>query len=453
METVHTFVDVLRHRSMFTGDQTAFVFLPDGETERDTLTYAQLNHQAQVIARQLVANHGLTKGDRALLLYPQGLEFITAFLGCLYAGVVAVPVAIIRQDPQKDQQVLDTIAADSQATVALTDEAFAQHLDLSTLTVILPSDTSTSDISPEHATSATPTNEQKTVFPQLTPETLAFLQYTSGSTGKPKGVMVTHQNLLHNAQLIELATRGVGQKQETIVGWLPFHHDMGLIGSVLQPINIGDRAVIMPPLAFLQKPIRWLQAISHYQATTSGGPNFAYDLCLIKSTSEQRDQLDLTSWKVAFTGAEAVNPHTLDRFSQAFAASGFRRAAFYPCYGMAEATLMISGGQRDLPPTEVTVSLSALEQNQVVESTDTNHAIRRIVSCGRAWLEQSIQIVNPTTRRPCSAHQVGEIWVSGASITQGYWHKTEATQATFGAVLSGSESGPSNQNTFLRTGD
>jgi acyl transferase domain-containing protein len=231
-----------------------------------------------------------------------------------------------------------------------------------------------------------------------------------------------------------------------LVSWLPLFHDMGLIGNVLQALYVGVPCILMAPAAFLQQPLRWLQAISHYRATTSGAPNFAYDLCVSKITPEQRASLDLSSWTVAFNGAEPVRADTLDRFTTAFAPCGFRREAFYPCYGMAEATLFVSGGLPSDPPLLYQVDRVALEQNRVIAATDEQ--ARTLVSCGRSWLDQQLVIVDPESRSACPPGQVGEIWVAGPSVAQGYWNRPEQTQETFQAYLADGHAGP-----FLRTGD
>ncbi len=273
-------------------------------------------------------------------------------------------------------------------------------------------------------------------------DTLAFLQYTSGSTGTPKGVMLTHGNLLHNAaatyQVMEHSTAS------RFVSWLPTYHDMGLIGGILQPVYGGFPCILMPPASFLQRPYRWLQTISQYKGTTSGAPNFAYELCPQKITPEQKQTLDLSSWSVAFNGAEPIRSDTLERFATAFADCGFRPEAFYPCYGMAEATLIVAGGQKSAPPMVKTVQKSALEVNQIIAAQDECH----LVSCGQSIPTQQIIIANPDTLTRCQAGEVGEIWVSGASVGQGYWQRPTETLETFHACLSDTGEGG-----FLRTGD
>ncbi|MBD0347459.1 MAG: fatty acyl-AMP ligase, partial [Coleofasciculus sp. Co-bin14] len=430
-------VECLRQKAQVHPDKIAYIFLENGETESGSLTYRELDQQAQKIAATL---QGLVApGDRALMLYPSGLEFIAAFFGCLYAGVVAVPAYPPRQNQRLSR--LQAIVADAQAKVTLTTNAlvsniqaqFAQEAELAEMHCL-----ATDQISADQA--------QLWQEPDLSSSSIAFLQYTSGSTGTPKGVMVTHKNLLHNEQMVEV---GFGHTEKTIfVGWLPLFHDMGLIGNVLQPLYLGIPCIFMPPVAFLQKPIRWLQAISRYKATTSGGPNFAYDMCVKKVTPEQLASLDLSSWQVAFNGAETVRAETLEQFSATFAPCGFRREAFYPCYGMAEATLFVSGGVPTQPPVIQNFQSKALEQNRIIASNPQQEDNLAIVGCGQTCLGQKIVIANPENLKQCGADEVGEIWVSGSSVAKGYWNRPEQTEQTFHAYLADIGEGP-----FLRTGD
>lgn len=328
-----TLVNLLRHRTLQQPNQLPYTFLVDGETEKLSFTYEKLDQEARAIAALLQSMKAF--GERVLLLYPPGLEFIAAFFGGLYAGVTVVPV----YPPRGKQRMtrLQAIAQDAQATFALTTssvitklgERFKEEPELAALRYI-----ATDDIAKSLADDWS--------FPEITNNSLALLQYTSGTTGNPKGVMVNHDNLLYNSALIYQAFEHTSNSRGVI--WLPPYHDMGLIGGVLQPIYGNCSVTLISPESFLQKPFRWLKAISDYQATTSGGPNFAYDLCVDKITPEQRKQLDLSSWEVAFNGAEPVRAETIERFSATFADCGFRRSAFYPCYGMAETTLIVSGG-------------------------------------------------------------------------------------------------------------
>ncbi|MEH1973960.1 MAG: amino acid adenylation domain-containing protein [Nostoc sp.] len=432
-----TVVEVLRLRSSTQPDRDAFTFLLDGETEQTTLTYQELDRRSRQIAAQLQAL-GLA-GERALLLYPAGLDFLVAFFGCLYAGVVAVTAYPPRNE--RNTPRIKAISIDAQAAIALTTteilpivrSLMSQKTDLESLQWL------TTDNLAEGI-------EDAWQEPSIDRDTLAFLQYTSGSTGTPKGVMISHGNLLHNAdttyQFMEHSP------ESKFVTWLPMYHDMGLIGGILQPLYGGFPCIIMPPTSFLQRPYRWLQAISHYKGTTSGGPNFAYELCTQKITPEQKETLDLSSWSVAFNGAEPIRYDTLERFAAAFADCGFRQEAFYPCYGMAETTLMVSGVQKATSPIIKTVQKSALESNRVVASSVKDEDVYHFVSCGRVIPELEVAIANPETLSSCKPGEIGEIWVSGPSIGQGYWNRLQETAETFHAYLSDTGVGP-----FLRTGD
>jgi acyl-CoA synthetase (AMP-forming)/AMP-acid ligase II len=413
--------------------------LADGENEQQTLTYKELDRQARAIATLLLDMKA--SGERALLLYPAGLEFVAGFFGCLYAGVVAIPS--YPPDPARLNRTLPrlrAIAADSQAGVVLTTASimamaralFAQAPDLAGLKWL--------------ATDDLPAGvENSWGEPEVSAGTQAFIQYTSGSTGTPKGVMLSHGNLLHNARLVHYAFEH--KPADKYVSWLPTFHDMGFMAGVLQPLYAGIPAVLMPPTSFLQSPIRWLKAITRYKATTGGGPNFAYDLCARRVSPEERKELDLRSWTVAFNGSEPVRAQTLSRFAEAFEPCGFRREAFYPCYGLAEATLIVSGGFKDKMATVERLSASALERNRAIEAESQEDAIA-LVSCGRNLLDQKIAIVDPETLMECPPGQVGEIWVSGRSVAGGYWNRVEETEQIFNARICRTEEGP-----FLRTGD
>jgi len=437
-----TFVDLMRERVQQHPDQTAFVFLKNGETEAVRLTYGELEQQARAIAAHLQAT--LPPGERALLVYPYeaGQAFITAFLGCLYAGVVAVPCAAPRNRSgwvDLGDRLTSARARILLSTTGLLPKLKPQLQGTDAVDLLGGLTGLATDIAIAADPSAwTP--------PTLAPETLAFLQYTSGSTGKPKGVMVTHRSILQNQQMIEAA---FGHSDRSIgVGWLPLFHDMGLIGNVLQALYLGSWSVLMSPVDFVQKPVRWLQMISHYRATTSGGPNFAYDLLCNRVTPEQRAELDLSCWQIAFSGAEPVRQDTLDRFATTFADCGFRPSAFYPCYGMAEATLFISGGQPGRPPHTCTVNDEALEQNRVVPGTAESERSRTLISCGFPWLDGQMAIAHPDAMTRCAPDEVGEIWVAGSGLGVGYWDRPELSDRTFHAYLKDTGEGP-----FLRTGD
>ncbi len=440
-----TVVELLQQRAISQPTTIAYTFLSDGAAAPVSMTYGQLAQQARAIAALLQQRQAT--GSRALLLYPPGLDFIAAFMGCLYAGVVAVPMYPPRRNQRANRLQGAIQSADARFALTTVDTLSVIEQSLSFVPALAAIECITTDnINSDLA--------QEWRIPQLQPADLAFLQYTSGSTAAPKGVMVSHRNLLHNSSAIYQAFGH--DNQSRVVSWLPLYHDMGLIGGVLQPLYGGFPAVLMSPVNFLQKPWRWLQAITDYGATSSGGPNFAYDLCVEKITEAQRTELDLSTWKVAFNGAEPVRAETLERFTAAFAPCGFRREMFYPCYGMAEATLFVTGGDHVTAPAICQVESAALEKNQIllVDSNSKNH--RRLVSAGHRGLDTTITIVDPETLQVCPIDRVGEIWVSSPSVAQGYWQMPEASAACF---IPGDSVGAdallqeSTKPQFLRTGD
>jgi acyl-CoA synthetase (AMP-forming)/AMP-acid ligase II len=440
-------VELLRWRALRQPEQRTHTYLVDGEVEGDHLTHAALDREARSIGALLQNNHAV--GERALLLYPAGLEFIAAFFGCLYAGVIAVPqpapnlAQALRTLPR-----LQAIIRDAQPSVVLTTSAifantaglFAQAPEMRKLRWV-----ATDEVAGSLA--------QVWRDPAVTSDTLALLQYTSGSTAEPKGVEISHGNLLHNSayisRLFAFNTNGV------TVCWLPAFHDMGLTNGVIQPVYHGRPCYLMPAVAFLMQPIRWLRAISRYKATISGGPNFAYELCTRRITPEQRETLDLGSWDVAYNGAEPVRADTMQRFAATFATCGFRRGALHPCYGLAEATLLVSGGslRRDMFRT---IQAAEFEQNRVLEVRAQNEAdaggqqqtVRTLISSGHALDDTRIVIVHPEYMTSCAPDEVGEIWVSGPSMTHGYWNRPDETERACRAYLKDTGEGP-----FLRTGD
>ncbi len=331
LEECSTVVDLLRLRALHQPQQRAYTFLSNGEIEGATLTYAELDCQARALGA--VLQNMQAQGQRGLMLYPPGLQFIEAFFGCLYAGVVAVPIS--PPHPARLEATLPklrAVVANAQPQIGLTTSSL-----LTMVEGLFPYVPYLRDMHWISTDGVVAGNKHAWHNPVVHGDSLAFLQYTSGSTAEPRGVMVSHANILHNQRMIRSSFDH--NEQSTTVGWLPLYHDMGLIGNVLQPLYIGSSCILMPPVSFLAHPFRWLNAISNYQAHTSGGPNFAYDLCVQKVTPEQRHSLDLTSWRIAFNGAEPVYHRTLERFLATFAECGLRRETLYPCYGLAEATL------------------------------------------------------------------------------------------------------------------
>ncbi|MGN6282761.1 amino acid adenylation domain-containing protein, partial [Frateuria sp.] len=422
---------LLRDRAASQGDDPAFSFLKDGEVEEAALSYGELDRRARSIAARL--QQQATAGDRALLLFPPGLDYICAFFGCLYAGVIAVPI----YPPQSQRSRVDrlqSVVADSGASWVLGTTEIVNGL------------TQEAELLGCLRTLATDSVDDALArawqMPAVDADTIAFLQYTSGSTGQAKGVMVSHGNLLHNEALIR---DGFGNDRDTVVvGWLPLYHDMGLVGNVLQPIYLGGRAVLMSPMAFLQKPLRWLQAVSRYRATVSGGPNFAYELCAERIGEEDMAELDLSCWRVAFNGSEPIRASTLERFAQAFAPCGFRADASFACYGLAESTLFVAGSTPLAPTVWMDVDPTELQRHRVLRSQAGDR--RRLVGSGHADPER-VCIVQPESRRPCAMGEVGEIWVRGPSVAQGYWRQPELSAVTFQARTDAGD-GP-----FLRSGD
>ncbi len=435
-EGIKTLVDLLQYRAQENIFPRAYVFLEDGEKDEAVMSYADLDRRARAIAAKL-QDLGMSPGDRAVLLYPPGLEYIAGFFGCLYAGVIAVPA--YPPNPMRLDRTLprlQAIVGNAEASVALTTEpiynmapfVFAQAPDLAAMQWL-----ATDTVGDEDAAGWKQ--------PDISADDLAFLQYTSGSTQTPRGVMLSHANLLFNLELIRQAFELVTAEDIGVI-WLPPYHDMGLIGGLLEPIYNLMRVVLMSPISFLQRPVRWVQAISNYQATVSGGPNFAYDLVARKITPEQLAKLDLNRWNMAFNGAEPVRPATLDRFTEVFGPVGFRREAFYPTYGLAEGTLIATGGRRSAAPV-----LREFPEHILSGQPGDNGKSVTLVGCGVSLGDQKTLIVDPDEHVLLPDGQVGEIWLQGGSVAQGYWHNPEATEATFRGFTADGD-GP-----FLRTGD
>ena len=434
---VPNLVELLRSRARELDDSRAFTFLRDGRHEGARLSYRDLDVKARALAARL-RQLGL-EGHRAILLYPPGADFVTAFCGCLYAGVVAVPVHL--PGSRRHLPRLLTVVHDAQPSAALTTAATRRKF-RSAMTQAAPLGELTwldTESTPDGLADAwTP--------PAVTAETTAFLQYTSGSTAAPRGVVVSHGQVLCNEAMIH---RAFGQSADSVVvGWLPLQHDMGLIGNVVQTLYAGAHAILMSPLAFIARPVRWLAAISRYRATTSGGPNFAYELCVEKVAPADLAEFDLGSWRVAFSGAEPVRPATLTRFAERFAPCGFQRCAFFPCYGLAEATLFVSGGEVEAPPRVERFEAAALEEGRAA-TVAADAPGRDLVSCGRPPAGQEVVVVDPASRIRCPPGRVGEIWVAGANVAQGYWRRAEESDELFRSRLADEpRAGP-----FLRTGD
>jgi acyl-CoA synthetase (AMP-forming)/AMP-acid ligase II/acyl carrier protein len=421
-ETATTWVDLLKTRAAAEPDRAAYRFLADGEIESGMLTHAQLDQQARAMAAMLQTR---TKpGDRVILAHPPGLEFIAAFFGCLYAGVIAVPTFPPRTNNNGHRMTARAraIVEHAQPKVILTIAA-----DVERIATALGCQT------PTLASDAVDLNLAKNwQAPAITPQTLCCLQYTSGTSGVPKGVMLNHAALLANCRQIQ--ERFETNRQTRSVLWLPPYHDMGLVGGILHPLFVGFPVTLMPPAAFLQKPLRYLQAVSRTRATIAGGPCFSFGLCAQQISDADAQRLDLSSLKVAFTGAETVRPDVLAKFTKKVAASGFNPDTYLACYGMAETVLMISG----------------VRPGHGLARQTASDGVEQHVSCGPIAVGTEVQIVDPATRLPRSPGYVGEIWARGPSVAAGYWQNPQATAAAFVGQLAGASS---NDQPFVRTGD
>lgn len=443
-----TLNEVLLFRSANQPDETAYTFLADKDGQSLSLTYKELDQKCKILAATL--QEDINPGDRILLLYPPCLEYIVAFFGCLYAGAIPVPAY---PPDQKSFTRLQGIVEDAGAKIALSLDSTINKIFKGSLSDAQNLSTRINDeesriiwLSTERLSNDGLENWKN---PEPKPESVAFLQYTSGSTGKPKGVVISHENLVYNSELIRVCCDH--KPGDCIVSWLPPYHDMGLIGAIIQSIYAGIPCVLMSPMTFLKRPFKWLKSISDLNIegkVTSGAPNFAFDLCMEKITPEQRKELDLSKWKIAYNGAEPVRADTLERFAGLFAVSGFKKEYFYPVYGLAEGTLMASAGDYKAMPAIRHFNTKAIENNKVLPVQPRDHDAYILTACGKSLPGQEILIVNPKTLEPCRDDEVGEVWLSGPSVAQGYWRKVSDTQQNFCAYPLNSLNGP-----YLRTGD
>jgi natural product biosynthesis luciferase-like monooxygenase protein/amino acid adenylation domain-containing protein/thioester reductase-like protein len=433
-----TLVDTLRARAAATPNDTLYRFLVDGELDARSLTYAELDHRARAIAAAVAQQ--TAPGDRVLLLFAPGLEYISALFGCLYAGRVAVP-AYPPEGGAIDRGLtrLRGIATDCRASAVLTDSGSASRASefatrgprLAALRPIVTDDIALERAAEWHA-------------PDIAGDSVAFLQYTSGSTAAPRGVQITHDNLRANlAAIFERFGHVTGETRGAL--WLPPYHDMGLIGGILQPAWGGFVVTLLSPSAFVRRPARWLELISRDRCHVAGAPDFAYDYCARKVTRGEKSKLDLSCWRVAFNGAESVRAETIDRFFAAFADCGFSRRAFYPCYGLAEATLMVTGAAEAQDPVIDVVDAEGLRRG--LRRAGSGEGARTLVGCGTAALGELV-IVDSSSNRRLPDGEIGEIWVRGPHVARGYWQRDPESAETFGAKLESSGEGP-----FLKTGD
>jgi acyl-CoA synthetase (AMP-forming)/AMP-acid ligase II/alkylation response protein AidB-like acyl-CoA dehydrogenase/acyl carrier protein len=430
-----TLIDALEKRASSLSDRVAYRFLREGEFEHDSITFGDLRRRARAAAAHLASLRGSGRDEAAILLYPQGIEFIVAFFACLYAGVMAVPASISNR--KRGVDILGRIAEDAGARWILSTGAQLQQLTRDVVDAPRLANLACLDIEQAADGSAS------APLPRIEPAVIAMLQYTSGSTGMPSGVAITHTNLVDNQMQMQ---RSFEHDDATvIVSWLPMFHDMGL-GTVLMSIWTGRPCVFMSPSVFVQNPRRWLAAISHYRGTVSLAPDFAYDLCVRRIGPKDREGLDLSSWKVALNGSEPVRSSTLERFVEVFGPCGFRRETFLPAYGLAEATMFVSSDERREPPVVKRFNKANLQLGEATAESDPELG-QSLVSCGHPWFGTRLIIVDPSTREERAPGKVGEVWVQGGAVGVGYWNKEVETKYTFQASTSDGR-GP-----FLRTGD
>uniref|UniRef100_UPI0005B7E211 AMP-binding protein n=1 Tax=Pseudomonas putida TaxID=303 RepID=UPI0005B7E211 len=424
-------VQALAQRAAQTPDRIALRFLADTPGEQAVLSYRDLDQRARTIAAALQARASF--GDRAVLLFPSGPDYVAAFFGCLYAGVIAVPAYPPESARQQHQERLLSIIDDAEPCLLLTVAALRDSLQG---LEALAADNAPQLLAVDGLAPALAANWRE---PVLKGDDIAFLQYTSGSTALPKGVQVSHGNLVANEQLIR---QGFGidlNPDDVIVSWLPLYHDMGLIGGLLQPIFSGVPCVLMSPGYFLARPLRWLQAISEYGGTISGGPDFAYRLCSERVSEASLAGLDLSRWRVAYSGSEPIRQDSLATFADKFQACGFDPQSFFASYGLAEATLFVSGSRRGQGIAALELDAKAFAANRAEPGTGSV-----LMSCGFPQPGHAVRIVEPQQLQVLGDNQVGEIWAGGPSIARGYWRNPEASARTF-VEMDG--------QTWLRTGD
>jgi acyl-CoA synthetase (AMP-forming)/AMP-acid ligase II len=432
----NSLVDLITRRAVEQHDERGYVFLSDKGDEEAALTFGELHRRALAVAAQL--RESGSPGERALLLFGPGLDFIIAYFGCVLAGVIAVPMMLPRRNSSLGSSA--SIVANAGPRFLMTNERVQSTR---------PDVIERFSAPQRHwiiTEQVEATNAASPRLPMLRPDDIAFLQYTSGSTSDPKGVMVTHRNLIEN---LEMMRHALGNTRQSIyASWIPLYHDMGLIANVLQSLYVGSLCVLLAPMTFMQRPLSWLRAIHRYRAEVAGAPNFAFDLCVQRFRADQMRDVDLSCWKVAFNGAEPVRADTIERFAATFAPYGFDRRAMNPQYGMAEATVMVSAGPRLAGPVIRTVGLDAFRHNEIAAPAGERDK-HRMVGCGRSVVGGRLAIVHPATRRLIGSDRIGEIWVSGPHVSKGYWQNPDATRATFDARIEGDPG----DECWLRTGD
>ena len=435
-------IQALRQHAAEKPGEPAFTFVKNKSLEDQTLSYSELLLRASSIAQGL-QSQGCGKNERALLVYPSGLDYVEAFLGCLMAGVVAVPVY-----PPANKKHLPRILSilrDSEPRVILSTTA-----ESSRIKGLIEDSTDWQGSTDIVCTDGIETDAGSTFqFNEGNLAEIALLQYTSGSTGTPKGVVITHANLVANQKSISEAF--IGDTPGSTVGWLPLYHDMG-IGCVIQSLFWGYPYVFMSPFTFLQHPVSWLKAIHKYRAVRSGGPNFAYDLCASKLSDEKLEGVDLSSWKVAFCGSEPIRALTLSKFATRFQRHGFAARNFLPCYGLAEATLFVSGSQGVATgPKVIELDSAAMNVGSAMTAcvSDANTKVTRVVGSGAVAQDIDLRIVDPASCKLCEPNIIGEIWINGPAVAAGYWELEKISREVFRARIEGDAS----KKTYLRTGD
>ena len=436
--TPHSLAELFESCCQGKPQELAYAFVRDTlELERQ-LTYGELEHTVRSLAGYLARR--ARPGTRVLLLYPPGLDVVCAFWACMCAGLVAVPAPA--PDPVRQKHSLPRLRAiieDAQVALVLTTSS------IETVSSELSINKDGSQI--KWMATDQPYDQADAVeLPHLKETALAYLQYTSGSTATPRGVMISHGNVLSHCKALSLAG-GVSDRSRSLC-WLPYFHDYGLLHGIIAPFYAGIPAYLMSPVTFLRRPLRWLEAVSRFAITHSGGPNFSYESCLRAVRQQPEWQADLSAWTVASCGAEPIHADTVEQFIETFGPQGFRRTSFAPAYGLAEATLVVTMKRTEAEPTFLKVEAEALADSIVKESCSSERGTRTLVGCGEPLEETRVLIVNPTTQRPCQASEVGEVWLAGAGIATGYWGRQEESDATFKATIAGSGEGP-----YLRTGD
>jgi len=428
-------VEIISKRATVQPDDVVYKYLGDGINETESFTFKEIDRVARSIAEAL--SKKLSKGDRVLLLFPQGLQYVAALYGCFYGGFIAIPAYPPRRNRKMDR--INSIIEDSGAAAGLVTEDVFKTIERNFAEDELLKGMEWF----QYETISTNTNP-----PALSnlpkPEDVAFIQYTSGSTGNPKGVMITHKNIVYNSDFIR---RSFGFDRHTVgMNWLPIFHDMGLVGGIFQAAFLGLINIGMPPVAFLKNPLNWLKAIDKYKATTGGGPNFSFDYCVQKIKPEEVEGLDLSSIKNFYCGGEPVRKKTFEEFPKAFKGAKVRTNQMFAVYGMAETTLIVTGKDPATEPSFVRVDQDALSKNRLVFAPEDAKGIN-LVSNGRVWMDTKVAIVNPETFVEVDENSIGEVWISGPTVAKGYWNKPEENKRTFNAYLS------NGQGPWLRSGD